>query len=464
MSAAEPEPGAVTTPTEGAIRKAMWRLLPLLGLCYLLNYVDRVNVGFASVTMRPDLGLSATAYGLGAGLFFIGYFFFEVPSNVILHRVGARLWIARIMISWGIIASATAFVQGPTSFYVVRFLLGFAEAGFFPGIILYLTYWFPRVQRARVVALFFLAVPLSSVVGGPLSGLLIDHGEGVLGFDAGWRFMFFLEGLPAFLLGIVVLFVLPDRPRKARWLRREEAAALEDTIAREDAAEVPHAPGLRAALADRRVIALSVVYFGVVFGLYVLAFFLPQVVDELSTSLSATVIGLVTAIPYAVAAVVMVVVARSSDRTGERVLHVAVPVLLGAAAVAVALYLDSPALVIAAVTVCACGVFAAIPVIWQLPPTFLTGVGAAAGIALINSFGNLSGFVGPYLTGWLEDLTGSLRAGMWCVAGFMTLSAVIVLLLGRSVREAGRPAAAGAGGGGDRLVAPDHPGTRPPAT
>ena len=438
-----------SAPVAGAVRKAMWRLLPFLGLCYLLNYIDRVNVGFASVTMRPDLGLSATAYGLGAGVFFVGYFFFEVPSNVILHRVGARLWIARIMITWGIIASATAFVQGPVSFYVVRFLLGFAEAGFFPGIILYLTYWFPRVQRARVVALFFLAVPLSSVFGGPLSGLLIDNGAGVLGFDAGWRFMFFVEGIPALLLGIVVLFVLPNRPRNARWLSNEEATALEETIAREDETEVPHGPGLRAALRDGRVVALSVVYFGVVFGLYVLAFFLPQVVDELEGSLTGVQIGLITAIPYAVASVVMVLVARHSDRTGERVGHVAVPVLIGAVAVAVALYLDSPFLVIAAVTVCACGVFAAIPVIWQLPPTFLTGVGAAAGIALINSFGNLSGFVGPYLTGWLEDVTGSLRAGMWCVAGFMTLSAVVVIAMRRSVGQ----------GRGDRLGAPDHPTT-----
>jgi MFS family permease len=403
--------------------------------------------------MRPDLGLSATAYGLGAGLFFIGYFLFEVPSNVILHRVGARIWIARIMISWGVIASATAFVQGPVSFYIVRFLLGFAEAGFFPGIILYLTYWFPRAQRARVVALFFLAVPLSSVFGGPLSGLLIDHGEGVLGFDAGWRFMFFVEGIPAVVLGVVVFFVLPSRPRDAGWLSREQSSALETVIETEDANQVPGHVGVRAALADRRVLALSVVYFGIVFGLYVLAFFLPQVVDDLEGSLTGTQIGLITAIPYAVAAVVMVLVARHSDRTGERTWHVAGPALVGAAGVAVALYLDSPYLVIAAVTVCACGVFAAIPVIWQLPAAFLTGVGAAAGIALVNSFGNLAGFVGPYLTGWLDDLTGSLRAGMWAVAGFMTLSAVIVVVLGR--RSKGHTAV------GDRLSAPDQRTTTP---
>ena len=324
---AQPPADGATAGVAEAVRKARWRLLPLLAFCYLLNYVDRVNVGFAAVTMRPDLGMSATAYGLGAGLFFIGYFLFEVPSNVIMHRVGARVWIARIMISWGIIASATAFIQGEISFYVVRFLLGFAEAGFFPGILLYLTYWFPRVQRARVIALTFLAVPLSSVFGGPLSGLLIDHGAGVLGFDAGWRFMFFVEGLPALILGIVVLFVLPSRPRDARWLSPEEREALERAIEAEDEEQVPHGLGVRGALKDGRVIALSVVYFGIVFGLYVLAFFLPQVIADLKGTLSTTQIGLVTAIPYAVAAVVMVLVARHSDRTGERTFHVAVPAL-----------------------------------------------------------------------------------------------------------------------------------------
>jgi D-galactonate transporter len=420
---------------EGAVRRAMWRLLPFLGLCYLLNYVDRVNVGFASLTMNPDLGLSAAAYGLGAGLFFIGYFFFEVPSNVILHRVGARLWIARIMITWGVVASATAFVQGEISFFIVRFLLGIAEAGFFPGIILYLTYWFPRAQRAKVVALFFLAVPLSSVIGAPISTLLIQNGGGVFGFDAGWRLMFFLEGIPAVLVGVLVLMLLPDRPSRARWLSGREQRALEQRIADEDVAQVPQETGLWAGLRDGRVVALSIVYFGVVFGLYVLAFFLPQVVSDLreqfDVRFSLVEIGLITAVPYAVASVAMVLNARHSDRSGERRLHVAVPAFVGAAGVAVALYLDSPYLVIAAMTVCAVGVYSAIPVIWQLPSAFLTGAGAAAGIALINSFGNLSGFAGPYLTGWLQDVTGSFRAGMFVVAGFMVLAGVIVLFIGR---------------------------------
>jgi MFS transporter, ACS family, tartrate transporter len=416
---------------EGAVRTAMWRLLPFLGLCYLLNYVDRVNVGFAALTMDGDLGLSSAAYGLGAGLFFIGYFFFEVPSNVILHRVGARIWIARIMISWGVIASATAFVQGEVGFYALRFLLGVAEAGFLPGVVLYLTYWFPRGRRAKVVALLFLAVPLSSVLGAPISTLLIQNGDGALGFESGWRFMFFVEGIPVVLVGALVLLLLPERPCRARWLTETQQRALQQWIAEEDSAQVPQETGLRAGLRDRRVVALSVVYFGAAFGLYVLAFFLPQVVSGLQQQFgvrfSLVEIGLITAVPYVVASVVMVWNARHSDRTGERRLHVAVPALIGAVSVAVALYLDSPYLVMAAMTICAVGVFAVTPVIWQLPSQFLTGVGAAAGIALINSFGNLSGFVAPYLTGWLQDLTGSFRAGMFVAAGFMLLAAVVVL-------------------------------------
>jgi ACS family tartrate transporter-like MFS transporter len=413
------------------VRKASRRLLPLLVLLYLVNYLDRVNVGFAALTMNADLGLSSAAYGLGAGLFFIGYFFFEVPSNIVLHKVGARLWIARIMITWGLVASATAFVQGERSFYAVRVLLGIAEAGFFPGVLLYLTYWFPRPERARIVALTFLAVPLSSVIGSPLSTLLIQHGDGLLGFDAGWRFMFFVEGLPALLLGVAVLFLLPDRPTKARWLTPAEATALEEHLAAEDAREVGREVPMREALTDPRVLALSVVYFGIVFGLYVLAFFLPQVIEgfqeQFGTTFSLLEVGLVTAVPYAFAAAAMVLWARHSDRTGERAGHVAIAAFVGAVAIAAALYMNSPLAVMVCITVCAMGVYAAIPVFWQLPTRLLTGVGAAAGIALINSFGNLSGFLGPYLTGWLEDLTGSFRTGLWVVAVLMVVAGVVAL-------------------------------------
>lgn len=423
-----------------AVRTATKRLIPLLALAYLLNYIDRVNVGFASLTMNADLGLSAAAYGLGAGLFFVGYFFFEVPSNVILHRVGARIWIARIMVTWGVVASSTAFIQGEIGFYVVRVLLGIAEAGFFPGIILYLTYWFPRVERARIVALFFLAVPLSSVVGGPLSTWLISVGDGALGFDAGWRFMFFVEGIPAVLLGVAVLWLLPDRPTRARWLPTDQAVALEERIAAEDAAAAGQDRGVAAALRDGRVVALSVVYFGIVFGLYVLAFFLPQIVagfeQQFGADYSLVEIGLITAVPYAIASVTMVLWARRSDRSGERPLHVAVPAVVGAVAIAGALYMDSPLLVMACVTVCAIGVFAAIPPFWSLPNAFLTGAGAAAGIGLINSFGNLSGFVGPFVAGWLKDLTGDSRAGMWVVAVMMLMSAAIAIGFRRTAQRA----------------------------
>jgi ACS family tartrate transporter-like MFS transporter len=413
------------------VSKAARRLLPLLVLLYLVNYLDRVNVGFAALRMNADLGLSSAAYGLGAGLFFIGYFFFEVPSNVVLHKVGARLWIARIMITWGLVASATAFVQGEVSFYVVRVLLGIAEAGFFPGVLLYLTYWFPRAERARIVALTFLAVPLASVIGSPLSTVLIQHGDGLLGFDAGWRFMFFVEGLPALALGVAVLFLLPSRPSSARWLTSSEATALEEHLAAEDAREVGSEVPTRQALTDPRVLALSVVYFGIVFGLYVLAFFLPQVIagfqEQFGTTFSLLQVGLVTAVPYAFAAVAMVLWARHSDRTGERALHVAVPAFVGAVAIAAALYMSSPLAVMVCVTVCAIGVYAAIPVFWQLPTRLLSGVGAAAGIALINSFGNLAGFAAPYLTGWLEDLTGSFRTGLWVVAVLMVAAGLIAL-------------------------------------
>lgn len=413
------------------IRKVTVRLVPFLGLLYLVNYLDRVNVGFAALTMNADLGLDAAAYGLGAGLFFIGYFLFEVPSNIILHRVGARVWIARIMVTWGLVASATAFVQGEISFYVVRVLLGVAEAGFFPGIILYLTYWFPRAQRAKIVALFFLAVPLSSIIGSPLSTLLIQHGDGLFGFDAGWRFMFFVEGLPAILCGVLVSVLLPSRPRRAAWLTEQERSVLEAHIAAEDTREVGMEIRTWAALTNPRVFALSIVYFGIVFGLYVLAFFLPQVIDgfqkQFHLRFSLVDIGLITAVPYVFASVAMVLWARHSDRTGERTGHVAIAAFVGAVGIAAALYMNSPLLVMTCITGCAIGVYAAIPVFWQLPNAFLTGVGAAAGIGLINSFGNLSGFLGPYLTGWLQHLTGSFRLGLWVVAGFMVLAGVIAL-------------------------------------
>jgi len=418
-----------------AVAKAGRRLVWLLVLLYVINYLDRVNVGFAALRMNADIGLSAAAYGLGAGLFFIGYFLFEVPSNLIMHKVGAKVWMARIMVSWGVLACAMAFVQGPASFYLLRVLLGLAEAGFFPGIVLYLTYWFPRAQRAKVMSLFMLGVPLASVFGAPLSTLLIAHGAGWFGFDQGWRTMFFVEGLPAILMGVLTLVLMPSRPVNARWLRPEQAEALTATIDAEDAKQVGNGLGVLASLRHPRVVALAAVYFGIVFGLYGLGFFLPQIVsglqDQFGVKFSLVQIGLVTAIPYAVGAIVMILNARHSDRTGERVWHTAIPAFLGAVGVAIALYLRTPTLAVAALSVCTAGVLAAIPVFWQLPSTFLGGYGAAAGIALINSFGNLSGFVGPFVTGALKTATGDFRSGMWVIAAAMAVAGVIVLSVGR---------------------------------
>jgi len=416
---------------EAAARKAAIRLLPFLGLLYAICYLDRANVGYAALTMNADLGLSAAAYGFGAGLFFLGYFFFEVPSNIILHRVGARRWIARLVVSWGVIASAMAFIQGEVSFYVLRFLLGVAEAGFFPGVILYLTYWFPRARRGRMTALFILAVPVSSVLAGPLSTWLIEYGGGVLWFEQGWRLMYFVEGLPAILLGVLVLVLLPSYPREARWLGREEAAALEAALAAENEQSHATVRTTRSALTDVRVLALSFVYFGLSFGFIVLGFYLPQVVqgfqEQFGVTYSLTEIGFVTSIPSGVAAVVMVLWARHSDRTRERRYHVAIPCLAAAAAVGPALTMNSPWLVMTCMTICAIGAYSAIPPLWQMPEAFLGGVGAAAAIGLINSVGNLSGFVGAAAIGWLQDATGSLSPGMWLSAAFMAAAGLVVL-------------------------------------
>jgi ACS family tartrate transporter-like MFS transporter len=429
------------------IRKVARRLIPVMCLLYFINYLDRVNVGFAALTMNRDLGLTMTMFGLGAGMFFIGYFLFEVPSNLALHRFGARLWITRIVVSWGVVAAAMAFVQGPHSFYGLRFLLGIMEAGFFPGMILYLTYWFPRRDRARMTSLFYMALPLSTVLGAPLSTLLIAHGHGVLGLQ-GWRFMYLVEGLAAVLLGFVAYRFLTDRPETARWLSAEERRWLTDTIAAEEAAtDGGHRRGVLRTLVNPRVLALSLVYFGIVFGLYSVGFFLPQMIQgfqqQFGTTFSVVQVGLVTAVPYAIATVAMLLWSRHSDRTGERVWHVALPAFLGASAVAVSLQLGSPLLTMAGITLTAVGIFSAVPTFWQLPSAFLTGTAAAAGIGLINSIGNLSGFAGPYLTGWLKDLTGSFQTGMLVIALSMALAGIVVVALGARTRtgQPGPPAA-----------------------
>ena len=429
------------------IRKVARRLVPFMGLLYFINYLDRTNIGFAKLTMNEDLGLTETMFGLASGLFFVGYLCFEIPSNLALHRFGARRWMARIMVTWGIVAAAMAFVPTAGWLYSLRVVLGIAEAGFFPGMLLYLTFWFPRKERVRLTALFLLAIPISSALGSPLSAAVIQFGDGLFGL-AGWRLMFLIEGLPAILLGLMTWFYLTDRPAQAKWLSVEERTWLTDTMEAENAATAQrfHWP-LRRALTDLRVWGLGMVYFGVVYGLYALSFFLPTIVagfaETFQTTYSLFETGLIVAIPFSVGAVAMVFWSRHSDRTGERVWHVAAPTLLGAVSIPVALYLQSPFAVMFAVTLTAVGVFCALPVFWYLPTTFLSGVGAAAGIALINSLGNSAGFAAPFITGWLSDTTGSNKAGLWVVGLAMFGAAMLVLLL----RAAPRP---------DQEDRPDH--------
>ncbi|QBS44006.1 MFS transporter [Nocardia sp. CS682] len=426
----------VVTPDvpRATLRKVTLRLVPFLGLLYFVNYLDRVNIGFAGPSgMKADLGLTETAFGLASGIFFIGYLVLEVPSNLALHKFGARRWIARILASWGVVATAMAFVPNETVLYILRFVLGVAEAGFFPGILLYLTYWFPQNQRAKIVALFMVAVPVSTALGATVSSLIIEHGDGVFGLS-GWRFMFLVEGLPALVLAVATWFFLTDSPAQAGWLTKAERQWLSTELAAEQA-EVEKAEQwtVRKALTDSRVLGLALVYGGIVYGLYALGFFLPTIIkgfeQQYGTSYSVVERGLINAVPYVIGAVVMVWWSRHGDRTGERPWHVALPALLGGLAIPVALYLGNPLAAMVAVTVCAVGVLAALPTFWALPSAFLTGAAAAGGIALINSIGNFSGFAAPYITGALRDWTGSQRAGLWVVGVAMIGSAVGVLVL-----------------------------------
>ena len=433
------KPSAVTdhdvATRKRVMRKVAWRLSPFLGLLYFINYLDRTNIGFAAPHgMNAALGFTASTFGLASGLFFIGYLLLEVPSNLALHKFGARRWIARIMVTWGVVAAAMAFVPNAGTMYALRFLLGIAEAGFFPGIILYLTYWFPKRERARTVALFMLAVPLSSVIGAPLSAWLISAGHNaLLGLD-GWRFMFLVEGIPAIIIGVVCWFYLTDRPADAKWLDDNERAWLQkemDTEA-EQTGQRYHYP-LKKVLINSRIWLLAVVYFGVVYGLYAVSFFLPTIIagfkETFHTNYSVFQQGLIVAIPFVFGFFSMYFWSRHGDKTRERVWHVAIPTIIGGIAIPIALYLRSPVATMAAVTVCTMGISAALPTFWALPTAFLTGAAAAAGIALINSVGNMAGFIGPYVTGWLTDLTHSEKAGLWVVGVVMVLAGLVVIAL-----------------------------------
>lgn len=410
--------------TEKLYARVSWRLLPFLFVCYVVAYLDRVNVGFAKLQMQADLHLSDTVYGLGAGIFFIGYFLFEVPANLLMLRVGARRWIARIMASWGLLSAAMLFASSPASFYVLRFLLGVAEAGFFPGVILYLTYWYPAQRRARIVAVFMSGVAVAGVLGGPLSGWIMSHFAGHAGL-AGWQWLFLLEGLPAVVLGVATLAVLDDGIDDASWLDEEEKAVLKHALARE--AE-PRAPwSLRHVFGSSRVWILALMYFLFVMGLYGVGFWLPQLIRNAGVQ-DVLDIGLLTAIPYGLAALCMIAVARHSDRSGERRWHTALPAFIGAAGlVASTHYAHNPVLALAALSVATAGILSTFPVFWSIPTAMLGGAAAAAGIAMINSLGNLAGFVSPYLVGAIKDATHSTANGMLLLAASLAAGGALVL-------------------------------------
>jgi len=408
------------------IGKVSARLVPFLILCYFVAYLDRVNVGFAALTMNKDLGLSASAFGFGAGIFFLAYFIFEVPSNLFLERVGARKWIARIMFTWGLISGATAFIGGETSFYVVRVLLGIAEAGFFPGIIFFLTLWFPAVYRARIIGSFMAAIPLSTVIGAPISGLLLGL-DGVMGMK-GWQWLFILEATPALILSVAVYFYLTDRPADATWLEPDERAWLTTRLQQERTRrETVRHYSVAEALLNPKVLALSLVYFGGVATNYGLSFFLPQIVKAFGVSnLQA---GFITALPYVVGTVSIVWWGRHSDHTLERRYHLAFPLFVASAGIAVSTLLDDPTMKMVALSVAGFGIFGYLPVFWTFPTAFLSGPAAAGGIALINSIGNLAGFAAPYAVGHIKDVTGSYTGGLLSLAAAGFTAMIIVLVV-----------------------------------
>jgi MFS transporter, ACS family, tartrate transporter len=411
------------------IAKVGWRLLPFLLLLYIVSWLDRVNIGIAALQMNKELSFDSEVFGFGAGIFFVSYALFELPSNLILARVGARLWIARIMITWGLVSVAMLLVNGPTSFYVLRFLLGVAEAGFLPGIIYYLGNWYPSAARARAVSWFMLGIPLSAVIGSPLGGLILGL-DGWHGF-AGWQWLFLLEGLPAVLLGFVVLFYLTDSPAEARWLEPEEREWLAAAIRTEQSVADRHAIGLGRALLHPTVWLLCLILFACQAGSYGMQFWVPQIVQGMA-GFTNFEIGLISAIPYAAAAIGMIAIGTSSDHSGERLLHLAIPTAVAAVGFVVSAFYTTPVLGVLALTVAIVGVTSTRGPFWALPTRFLTGRAAAGGIALINLFAAISGFVGPYVIGYLVKVTGSYAAGMFFLALLMALGALLCVPLSRA--------------------------------
>jgi ACS family tartrate transporter-like MFS transporter len=429
------------------LRRARRRIMPLIVLLYFIAYLDRNNVGFAKLTMSEDIGLSASAYGLGAGIFFLGYALLEIPSNAGMYRFGARKWIARILISWGIFATAMCLVNGATSFYIVRFLLGAAEAGFFPAILFYLTLWFPSAQRVTVLGIFILAQPVSNALGAPVSGLLLQM-DGIWGLQ-GWQWLYIIEGIPAIILGILTPILMTDRPSHARWLADDErewlTTTMDDELARHQKGQPHH---FLAGLKDPRTIAYSALYFGLVCGIYGLGLWMPTIVAALG-DFSTTQVGFIVAIPYTVAAVFVYFWGKRSDRTGNRVLHATISMVMAAIGLLAAGYLVEVNAVLAllALTLAAMGIYSAIAPFLAMPATALVGAAAAAGLAMVNSLGNLGGFVAPFAVGLFNDATGDNRSGLVFLSACLAITAVATYLYARKRPEGhvkpGTPATVG---------------------
>jgi ACS family tartrate transporter-like MFS transporter len=405
------------------------RLIPLLVAGFFVAYLDRVNIGFAALTMNKELGFTPEFFGWAAGVFFIGYCLFEAPSNYVMHRVGARLWIARIMVSWGLVAALTAFVWSELSFVVLRLLLGAAEAGFAPGVILYLTYWIPAAQRARLLAAFLLAVPVSSAIGAPLSGLILSVMDGVAGIS-GWRWLFVIEAAPAVVLGVLCYLHLPDRPSTAAWLSTQERDWLRAALAREE----PHPDENHwRALTDRRVLTLGVAYFGIVMALYGLGFWLPQIIRALG-DYGVMTTGLISFLPYACGSLAMWGWSRSSDRFRETVWHTTGAALVAALGLVAAAHAPTPLAAVAALSLAAVGSSAALPTFWSFATRTLGPVDAVVGVAVVNSIGNVSGLAGPWLVGLIKGATGEFSDGLLALALGPLLTAALILVVGRGAR------------------------------
>ncbi len=407
--------------------KVTWRLVAFLFICYMMPYLDRINVGFAQLQMKQDLGFSDAVYGLGAGIFFLGYVLFEVPSNLLLMRIGARKTMLRIMLAWGLISSAMMFVSSPMMFYVMRFLLGAFEAGFLPGIILYLTFWYPGSRRARIIAIFMSAVPVAGVIGGPLSGWIMDAWDGAFALR-GWQWMFLAEGIPTVVLGLMVPFLLVDHPDDAKWLNDREKSIIDQILAAEqDSKDVEQHHTFGQALRDPRVYLLSFTYFTIICGVYAVSFWLPTILKGAGVS-SVFSIGMYSMIPYAIGALGMVLIGRHSDLRMERRWHLAACGFIGAASLVWLGFSDGHlALSLAALSLGTATIFAGMPVFWAIPTAYLSGAAAAGGIAAINSLALIGGFLSPTIIGWAKDVTGSLNSGLYITAALLVAGGVAVL-------------------------------------